>query len=269
MKKWPSQITDPPSPSAGFTLIELLVVVAVIAILVALLLPAMAAGRNTARRIVCQSNLGQIAKAWQMYLNDYQGAFYQGPNADGDYGGWKGTVDWFPRPLNRFVELPNTLGREDQAILFRCPADNGGIPGQPADVRCSTYWGTSYWTNRFLIGPDQVPPGPAHLQGLHGEVNKLLKRLNISRVTEHERMLLIGDYGWVSQRQWQNENRTEWHAKPSFHPMAFLDGHTSFLRIRKGLYLTNIYRILPFAELDELTISVQREEPDPYYDDIK
>jgi prepilin-type processing-associated H-X9-DG protein len=230
--------------------------------------------RQFARDVTCQSNLGQIAKGWQMYLSASDGVFYQGGNAYLDYGGWKGNTKWIYRPLNPFLALPvdlganlpdppiwnspETLNAEAAAKVFRCPNDNGNVPNTL--LLCFQRYGTSYRTNDFLIGQTTVT-GTGNLVPLYKEINKILNRMNISRAYDPSRLVLIGDYGWVNQFRPKITAKTEWHIKPAYHNVAFLDGHVEMLQIRKGLFLAPLYRVLPFEDLDALAGSLQQEEP--------
>ena len=66
----------------GFTLVELLVVISIIALLMAILLPALAKAREQGKRIVCLSNLKQLTLAWMNYASAYNDKLVNGANGD-------------------------------------------------------------------------------------------------------------------------------------------------------------------------------------------
>ena len=244
--------------NVGFTLIELLVVIAVIATLLAILLPALNKARELADRIACKSNLRQITNAWYMYFDDHDGVFYQDINANIIYGGWEGVVFMSePRPLNKYLSLPEIAESETEAKVYHCPADNGGLAGMGLSIY--SYMGTSYQTNIFLIGQDQVGWMPS--EELKDAINARLKGLMLTQVDNPSRLLLMGDFGWLNQCRPNVPRIGDWHGKAYHHNLAFLDGHIEFLHIRKGLYITPEYTVLPFSDLYDLARDVQEEEP--------
>src|SRR2546423_15226236 len=60
----------------AFTLVELLVVIGIIAVLIAIMMPALQAARKQSQRTQCQSNLHQIGVALQIYSNEWRGWLY-------------------------------------------------------------------------------------------------------------------------------------------------------------------------------------------------
>ena len=95
----------------GFTLIELLVVISIIALLVAILLPALSAARGTARTIQCATNLRQVGQAWHQFSSDHDdrspGTATNPPAsfAPHRWGTWLNHFIWGERivPLNEYM----------------------------------------------------------------------------------------------------------------------------------------------------------------------
>jgi prepilin-type N-terminal cleavage/methylation domain-containing protein/prepilin-type processing-associated H-X9-DG protein len=267
MNRSSHKATAEQTAGGGFTLIELLVVLAVVSLLVAILLPSLGRARAHARLIRCGANLKSLALAWIAYVDDHDGRFYQNPNANVNYGGWRGLQNekgWWPRPLNSYVGLRDPNGAtESTARVFCCPADRGGMPGWYYLEKVYQALGTSYQTNLFLVGPDSCRPFSERTSELDLAIAEKLPNVRLSQVANHSLLVLIGDYGWVNQwdptplpdPEWKE--RAEWHGKTDCHNVAFLDTHVEYRQIRKGFYVTSEYRVLPFASLDGLAGNVQ------------
>jgi len=130
---------------AGFTLVELLVVIAIIGVLVALLLPAVQAAREAARRTQCSNNLKQLGLAAHSF-NDTYSRLPPGGGAQGggsglssstDYGSWLVYLLPYMEQTNLAMAIDGASGPTNRRILnawnarvlpvlirnFRCPSD--------------------------------------------------------------------------------------------------------------------------------------------------
>ena len=215
----------------AFTIIELLVVVAIIAVLLAILLPSLGQARARAKLLQCQTHLRTIGHAVEFYVGDNRDIYPDAPF----YGclGYRGRSPYHAllgsqdpesrRPMNRYFGVEdNTVGDEFQVErkhkdLFECPSDRGDAYFKLAGKYFVEH-GTSY------VYASEIKEFPVPTFGVLS-----CRGLPRSRIKFAAKKIVFQEPVFNPSFD-LNDDRARWHHQGRHHGnLLFADGHVEFL----------------------------------------
>jgi prepilin-type N-terminal cleavage/methylation domain-containing protein len=216
----------------GFTLVELLVAIAIIAILVALLLPAISAAKNRARRTACLNDLRQISMGVRMYSDDSgdvspsSGSSSASTNIVTLYSGYKELV-------KSYVGIKGASSPRDK--LFACPADAfypsyllTNYPNVPWQyVRQSLHDQPVFDFSSYAFnGGDNV----TRSNGAIAVVRPGLTGVRLSSVINPARTVLVAEASALAPWSWHQPS-SRLYFTDARNMVSFVDGHVSYIKI--------------------------------------
>ena len=233
----------------GFTLIELLVVISIIALLIAILLPALGAARQSAQMTQCLSNQRGLSQSWTAYTIDQKDELVGAENTeftdDTDTSVYVDTA-WVRTPVGGPETDQNLIDGDlyeyvEETETYLCPSDNVSEFALSASnlprVR-------SYSISTFLNGDQYI--------GWNDTLNAARKQSQIPQPSETRAFQDEPDprYNYplnsFAMNPWGSPGQYNWSDWPaSFHfkgvPLSFADAHSEFYRFQDGRTAEIVY----------------------------